>query len=90
MSKKDLIDSVASSCDLTKENATAAVDAVIDHIKNTLKAGGEVRIPDFGSFKVTDRKAREGRNPLTGATIQIKASKAAKFTAAKGLKALLN
>lgn len=90
MSKKDLIDAVANSCEMTKDNATSAVDAVLDHIKSTLKAGNEVRIPDFGTFKVADRKAREGRNPATGKTIQIPASRVAKFTPAKGLKELLN
>lgn len=90
MSKKDLIETVATECDMTKEKATAAVDAVLDHIRATMKKGAEVRIPDFGTFKVTDRKAREGRNPLTGATIQIPASKVPKFTPAKGLKELLN
>lgn len=90
MSKKDLIDSVARELEMTKEKAGQAVDAVIKHITATMKDGKEVRIPDFGTFKVSDRKAREGRNPLTGKTIQIPASKAPKFTPAKGLKDALN
>ncbi len=90
MSKKDLIDNVAKELDMTKDKAGQVVDAVIDGIKGALKDGKEVRIPDFGTFKVADRKAREGRNPLTGKTMQIPASKAPKFTAAKGLKELLN
>ncbi len=90
MSKKDLIDAIARECDMTKEKAGAVVDAMLTHIKTTLKNGDEVRIPDFGSFKVTKRAAREGRNPLTGETIKIKASNVAKFTPAKGLKDLLN
>lgn len=90
MSKKDLIDAVAQTCDLTKEQATSVIDATLDHIRSTLKSGGEVRLPDFGTFKVADRKAREGRNPMTGKTIQIAASKVAKFTPAKGLKEALN
>ncbi|MCB1521797.1 MAG: HU family DNA-binding protein [Hyphomicrobiaceae bacterium] len=90
MSKKDLIDAVARDLEVTKEKASQAVDAVIDHIKASMKDGKEVRIPDFGTFKVADRKAREGRNPLTGKTIQIAASRAPKFTPAKGLKDLLN
>jgi DNA-binding protein HU-beta len=90
MSKKDLIDAVARECDLTKEKAGSVVDAVLDHIKSSLKGGGEVRIPDFGTFKVSDRKAREGRNPMTGKTIQIPASKVPKFTPAKGFKETLN
>jgi DNA-binding protein HU-beta len=90
MSKKDLVDAVADACDLTKEKAGIAVDTMIDHIKKAMKKGDEVRVPDFGTFKVTKRKAREGRNPQTGAAIKIPASKVAKFTPSKGLKDLLN
>jgi len=90
MSKKDLIDAVAKEAELTKEKAGVAVEAILDHIKTSMKKGEEVRIPDFGTFKVTKRKAREGRNPATGATIKIPASKVAKFTPSKGLKELLN
>lgn len=90
MSKKDLIDAVANGAELTKEKAGVAVEAVLEHIKNSMKNGDEVRIPDFGTFKVAKRKAREGRNPATGATIKIPASKVAKFTPSKGLKDLLN
>lgn len=90
MSKKDLIDAVAKEAELTKEKAGVAVEAVLAHIKETMKKGEEVRIPDFGTFKVTKRKAREGRNPATGATIKIAESKVAKFTPSKGLKDLLN
>jgi len=90
MSKKDLVDAIAKECELTKEKAGAAVDAMLGHIKTSMKKGDEVRIPDFGTFKVTKRKAREGRNPATGQTIKIPASKVAKFTPSKGLKDLLN
>jgi DNA-binding protein HU-beta len=90
MSKKDLIDAVAKECELTKEKAGTAVDAALAHIRNSLKNGDEVRIPDFGTFKVASRKAREGRNPATGATIKIPASRVAKFTPSKGLKDALN
>ncbi|MDO9382981.1 MAG: HU family DNA-binding protein [Hyphomicrobiaceae bacterium] len=90
MSKKDLIDAVANGAELTKEKAGVAVEAVLEHIKKSMKAGEEVRIPDFGTFKVAKRKAREGRNPATGATIKIPASTVAKFTPSKGLKDLLN
>jgi DNA-binding protein HU-beta len=90
MSKKDLIEAVAKDCELTKEKATVAVDAMLDHIKRSMKDGSEVRIPDFGTFKVAKRKARDGRNPATGATIKIPASTVPKFTPAKGLKDLLN
>jgi DNA-binding protein HU-beta len=90
MSKKDLIDAVAKECDLTKEKAGVAVDAALAHIRNSLKNGEEVRIPDFGTFKVAKRKAREGRNPATGATIKIPASVVPKFSPSKGLKDALN
>ncbi|MBV1695336.1 MAG: HU family DNA-binding protein [Hyphomicrobiales bacterium] len=90
MSKQDLIDAVAEKCELTKDKAKLAVDVVIDRIAAAMKDGGDVRIPDFGTFKVAKRKAREGRNPATGATIKIPASNVPKFTPAKKLKDLLN
>lgn len=90
MSKKDLIDAVAKECELTKDKASSAVEAVLEHIKSTMKNGAEVRIPDFGTFKVAKRNARDGRNPATGATIKIPASRVPKFTPSKGLKDLLN
>ncbi len=90
MSKKDLIEAVSKECELTKEKAGVAVDTVLAHIKEAMKKGEEVRIPDFGTFKVAKRKAREGRNPATGKTIQIPASKVPKFTPSKGLKDLVN
>ncbi len=90
MSKKDLVDAVATHAEITKEKAGNAVDAVLDYIKKSMKKGDEVRIPDFGTFKVTKRKAREGRNPSTGATIKIPAAKVPKFSPSKGLKDLLN
>jgi DNA-binding protein HU-beta len=90
MSKKDLIDAVASKCEMTKDKATVAVDTVLEHIRSAMKNGEEVRIPDFGTFKVAKRKAREGRNPATGKTIQIPASRVPKFTPSKGLKDALN
>jgi DNA-binding protein HU-beta len=90
MSKKDLIDAVAKECELTKEKATVVVDAVLAHIRTSMKNGQEVRIPDFGTFKVAARKARDGRNPATGETIKIPASRVPKFTPAKGLKDALN
>ena len=90
MSKKDLIDALAKEAELTKEKAGVAVEAMLAHIKETMKKGEEVRIPDFGVFKVAKRKAREGRNPATGETIKIAASKVAKFTPSKGLRELLN
>ena len=90
MSKQDLIDAVADKCDMTKDKAKDAVDAMIHQIAVSMKQGGDVRIPDFGTFKVTKRKARDGRNPATGQTIQIPAANVPKFTPAKKLKDMLN
>lgn len=90
MKKNDLIAHVAEKADLTKQQATAAVEAVLDGITDTLKAGGDVRITGFGSFEVASRAASEGRDPRTGATIQIPASKRPKFKAGKALKDAVN
>jgi DNA-binding protein HU-beta len=90
MSKQDLIDAVAEACTLSKDQAKMAVDTMLGKIRSSMKEGKDVRIPDFGTFKVAKRKAREGRNPATGATIKIPASNQPKFTPAKGLKDALN
>ncbi len=90
MSKQDLIDAVATKCELSKDKAKAAVDAMIEQIAASMKNGSDVRIPDFGTFKTAQRKARDGRNPMTGATIKIPASVVPKFTPAKKLKDSLN
>ncbi len=90
MSKKDLIDAVATSCNLSKDVATSAVDTMLLHIKETMKKGEDLRIPDFGTFKVAKRKAREGINPLTKAPLKIPAANVPKFTPAKSLKQALN
>jgi DNA-binding protein HU-beta len=90
MTKQDLIDAVASACSITKDNAKVAVDTMFDHIKDSMKKGEDVRLPDFGTFKVAKRAARDGINPLTKAPLKIPAANVAKFTPAKGLKALLN
>lgn len=86
MSKGDLIESVAKSAALSKAKATVAVNAVFDSISMSLKKGKSVSLVGFGSFSVVKRKARNGRNPQTGSTIKIKATKAPKFKAGKGLK----
>lgn len=90
MSKKELIDAVAESTEITKEKAGAAVEAMISYIEKTLKKGDEVSIPPLGKFKVTKRKQREGRNPSTGQTITIPASKVPKFQPSKTLKDTIN
>ena len=84
--KAELIEKVASSADLTKKDATAAVEAVFDSIKDTLADGEKVQIIGFGNFEVRDRAARKGRNPQTGEEIQIPATKGPAFKAGKALK----
>ncbi len=90
MNKADLIDSVAAGAGLSKSDAGKAVDAVFGSIEQTLADGGSVSLIGFGTFSVSDRAARTGRNPRTGETIQIAASRVAKFKAGKGLKDAVN
>jgi DNA-binding protein HU-beta len=90
MNKSDLIATVAVTAGISQASASSAVDATFDAITAVLKSGGEVRLLGFGSFSVADRAARQGRNPATGETIQIAASKQLKFKAGKGLKSALN
>jgi DNA-binding protein HU-beta len=90
MNKAELIDAVASSADLSKADATRAVDAVVDNITESLRNGDSVTLVGFGTFEVRDRAARSGRNPQTGETIQIKASRAPAFKAGKALKDAVN
>ena len=90
MSKQDLIDSVAQHTEITKEKAAVAVNAMITYIEGSLAKGEEVSIPPLGKFKITARKARDGRNPTTGATIKIPASNVPKFQPSKTLKDAVN
>lgn len=90
MNKNDLVAAVADASDLTKADAAKAVDAVFDTITGSLKGGSDVRLVGFGTFSVVNRKATTGRNPRTGETIQIAASKQPKFKAGKGLKDAVN
>jgi len=90
MSKQALIDAIAEHAELTKDKAGAAVTAMIGHIEKTLQRGEEVSIPPLGKFKIAKRKAREGRNPTTGKTIQIPASNVPKFQPSKALKEACN
>ena len=90
-SKHSIIDHLTGAVDgVTKKLAAAATEAVFDHIAESLAAGERVQIPGFGSFDVRSRAARQGRNPQTGATIQIAASKGVGFKAGKGLKDAVN
>jgi len=90
MNKNDLVASVAETTGLSKADATKAVDATLDAITATLRGGNEVRLVGFGTFAVTARAASEGRNPRTGETIKIPASKRPKFSAGKALKDAVN
>lgn len=89
MNKKDIIETVAGDLGVSKAEAGRVVDAVIDSVKNGIKSAGEVNIAGFGKFEVRERKAREGRNPKTGETIQIKASKSVGFKASSVFKSNL-
>ena len=90
MNRTELAQQVASRAGIDNNQAKKAVDAVVDSITEELSRGGEVAISGFGKFSVSDRAARQGVNPATGEKIQIAASKAAKFSAASGLKNTLN
>jgi DNA-binding protein HU-beta len=89
--KADIVDHVVNNVEgLTKKQAAEAFDAILDNVLNLLANGERVSLPGFGSFSVSERAARTGRNPATGEPIQIAASKNAKFKASKELKAALN
>lgn len=90
MNKNEFVSAVAAKADINKTEAARAVDAVFDAITDALKSGDEVRLVGFGTFAVSARAASEGRNPRTGETIKIAASKQPKFKAGKGLKDALN
>ncbi len=90
MNKIDLIDAIASSAELNKKQAKAALEATLEAITNSLKAGDTVQLIGFGTFKVNSRSARTGRNPQTGAEIKIAASKVPAFVSGKALKDAVN
>ncbi len=90
MTKNDLAEKVAARTGLATSQARQVVEATLDVVSDELASGGEVALAGFGKFSVSHRAARQGRNPSTGATIQIAASKAAKFSAASALKKRLN
>ena len=86
MNKTELIEHIAKQADISKAAATRALDAIVGGVKTTLKKSGSVTIVGFGTFAVTKRAARTGRNPRTGAAIKIKAAKVPKFKPGKALK----
>lgn len=86
MNKSELIDAIAAATGQPKSTTADFLRAFTDAVTSTLKAGDSVTIPGFGAFEVRERAARQGRNPATGATIEIPASKAPAFRPGKGLK----
>jgi len=90
MTKNELADKVAERTGLAASQARQALEVAIETVSDELAAGGEVALAGFGKFSVSHRAARQGRNPATGETINIAASKAAKFSAASALKSRLN
>lgn len=86
MNKTELVNAVAEATELSKKDAASAVDAVFNTIQNTLAKGDKVQLIGFGNFEVRNRAARKGRNPQTGAEIQIPASKVPAFKPGKALK----
>ncbi|PWG61431.1 HU family DNA-binding protein [Spiribacter halobius] len=90
MNKSELIEAVAQSADISKSAATRAVDAFVSSVTDALKEGDQVTLVGFGTFTVRERAARTGRNPRTGASINIPASKVPGFKAGKALKDAVN
>jgi DNA-binding protein HU-beta len=86
MNKHDVVAKIAKDTGITKTNAAAAIDSIIDGITRSLKKGDPVSFVGFGTFKISNRKARTARNPQTGAAISIPKRRVPRFTAGKGLK----
>ena len=90
MNKADLVDAIAAKAELSKKDAEKALKAFEEVVTEELKNGGKVQLVGFGTFEVSERSAREGRNPQTGEPMKIDASKAPKFKAGKALKDEVN
>ena len=90
MNKAELVAAMAEQAGLSKKDAEAALKAFTDVVSDELKNGGKVQLVGFGTFEVSERAAREGRNPESGEVVKIAASKAPKFKAGKALKDLVN
>ena len=90
MNKTELIAAVAEKAELSKKDAEKAVKAFTDVVSEELVNGGKIQLVGFGTFEVSERAAREGRNPQTGKTMKIEACKAPKFKAGKALKDAIN
>src|SRR5438067_12050913 len=90
MNKADLVDKIAGACEISKAQATTAIDTAVDSVTAALRKGDRVALIGFGTFSVSQRKARNGRNPQTGSVIKIAARKVAKFTPGVELKKAVN
>lgn len=90
MNKTELIAAIAEQAEISKKDAEKALKAFVDVVTEQLKEGEKVQLVGFGTFEVSERAAREGRNPQTGETMKIAASKAPKFKAGKALKDMVN
>jgi DNA-binding protein HU-beta len=90
MNKAELVDQIANKAELSRKDAELAVDATLKTIEEELARGKEITLTGFGKFHVADRSARQGRNPQTGATIQIKAARVPRFSAGSKLKEVVN
>ena len=90
MNKTELVVAIAEQAELTKKDAEKALKAFVDVVTDELKKGEKVQLVGFGTFEVAERAAREGRNPQTGETMKIEASKSPKFKAGKALKDMVN
>ena len=90
MNKSQLAEQVAAKTEMSRREATDAVEAVLATIEESLTRGGEINITGFGKFHVAQRNARQGRNPRTGETIQIQAARVPRFTAGASLKQAVN
>jgi nucleoid DNA-binding protein len=90
MNKGELVDAVATDAGISKSQAQAAVDSVVENVTEAMKGGQKVTLVGFGTFSTSERAAREGRNPQTGKSIKIPAKKVAKFTPGKALKEAIN
>lgn len=90
MNKTELIAAIAGQAEVSKKDAEKVLKAFTDVVAEELKNGGKVQLVGFGTFEVSERAAREGRNPLTGEAMQIAASKSPKFKAGKALKDMMN
>lgn len=90
MNKSELVAAMAGKAEISKKDAEAALKAFTDVVAEELKKGEKIQLVGFGTFEVSERAARTGRNPQTGAEMQIPASKAPKFKAGKALKDMMN